>query len=170
MDEAERYSQPAAPPRGSHAAPPSRAPESDRLFDLDAEIAAEQAYLRQLTAGEVVVDDLDREIERSMEKVGKLQKKRDKIAANAAQDEGLAEGGPPPPPMQDFRGTYPPGSREAGWEREIAESRVRLQELRAEQERIPAGSSQERESVDEQIGEIEHRIQRLQEKLARTSR
>jgi len=175
-----RQSAPGTPPPPSYAPPSSSMPPpsytaapsasaamdtGERVGDLDAEIAAEQAYLRQLTAGEVTVDDLDREIAKSMDKIAKLQRRREKAASKA--DKSMPP--EPAPAPATYGGRYPAGSREAGWEQELAESRARLQELRSQQASMPGGTSQSRESLDEEIGELEHRIARLQSKLERVS-
>lgn len=124
-----------------------------RLADLDAEIAAEQQYLSQLTAGEVTVDDLDREIARSMDKIKRLQRRRDRLAEAEGMAGRFEDPGDLAPPVR-----YPAGSREA----RLDQARERLQRLQAQRDALEPGQSDEREVLDELIGETEHEIQRIE--------
>lgn len=140
---------------------PRQASRADRVADIEAELASEQEYLRRLTSGEAVVDDLDREIDKSLEKIRQLQDERD-----AAMAMGETPDWQGPEWKYEPSGRFPAGSREAKWEQELAELKHRKAQYEERQAALPAGSSREREALDEQIGELEHRIGRLEDKLA----
>lgn len=133
---------------------------ADRVAELDAEIAAEQEYLQQLTSGDITVDDLDRAIQRSMDKIDRLQHRRDRMSRERDMD--VAAGG-----AADYEptGRWPAGSREARWEQDLQAARQRLERLRQQQAGLPAGASDEREMIDEFIGEAEHDVRRLTKRL-----
>ena len=149
MDEAQRRMD--SGDRTAPAPAASASPRQDaRAADLDGEIAAEQDYLRKLTGGEVTVADLDGEIDRTMDKIKRLQKRRDSMGSSSA-DSGDS-------------GRQPAGSREAKWESELQDAQAELDRLRGSQ----AGSSasgRDREVVDERIGELEWKINRLRKKI-----
>jgi hypothetical protein len=161
----------ASQPSGYDSAPmrPAGSAGSSRVDSLDAEIAAEQSYLRRLTSGEEAVDDLDRAIDRSMEKIRKLQADRDRAQAStpmpAAEPSGYR-----PPEAWESTGRFPAGSKEAKWEQQLAELRDRLAYYRNQQAELPAGSSRDREVLDERIGEIEHKIGKTERKLENAAR
>lgn len=124
--------------------------EAGRVADLDAEIKAEQEYLRKLTEGELTVSDLEGEIDRSMAKIKRLQRRRDQAASEvgAPSDEG----------------GQPAGSREARWERELQDAQAELARLQSQQSSA-SGSAREREAIDERIGELQWKIDRLRRRL-----
>lgn len=135
---------------------------------IDAEIEAEQAYLRRLTSGEEAVDDLDRAIDASMERIRRLQAERDR--AMKAQPAPAAEpSGYRPAERWEATGRFPAGSKEARWEQQLAELRDRLQYYRRQQAELPAGSSRDRVVMDERIGELEFKIQKLENKLEKAA-
>lgn len=140
------------PSRGSRAA----SQDSARAADLDGEIRAEQEYLRKLTAGELTVSDLEGEIDRSMDKIKRLQKRRDAISADMAEEATSAPAA---------SGRYPAGSREARWERELADAQAELARARSQQS--SASEGRDREALDERVGELQWKIDRLQKKLDR---
>jgi hypothetical protein len=135
--------------------------EAERAAGLDAEIAAEQEYLRKLTGGEVVVSDLEGEVDRTMDKIKRLQRRRDRMGDMQAEAAAMA-----PPSDYQPSGSYPAGSREAKWERNLADAQARLQRLRSQQGALPEGPSRDREMTDEMIGETQYEIERLQRKLS----
>ncbi len=149
----------------SYGSTPMRAAGgSAQVEALDAEISAEQSYLRRLTSGEEAVDDLDRAIDASMEKIRKLQSQRDGAQADrpmpAAEPSGYR-----PPEAWEATGRFPAGSKEAKWEQQLAELRDRLSYYRGQQADLPAGSSRDREVLDERIGELEYKIEKTEGKL-----
>ncbi len=149
MDEAQRrMDSPGSTGSGSRGDSGMSAREAGRAADLDGEIAAEQEYLRKLTGGEVTVADLDGEIDRTMAKIKRLQKRRDGMGSSGA----AAAGG------------HPSGSREAKWAAELQDAESELQRLRGTQAGSDA-SGREREVVDERIGELEWKINRLRRRL-----
>ena len=147
---------------GQASAPAARATstaDADRAADLDSEIAAEQAYLEKLTSGEEVVPDLERAIDSSMDKIRRLQKRRDRLgSASSSRSESPRAAASSYKPS----GSYPAGSREAGWEKEIVDLQTKLQRLQGQQ---AGADGTEREMIDEVIGETEYRIDKLQRKL-----
>jgi hypothetical protein len=154
---------------GYESAPMRPMGGNSRVESLDAEIAAEQAYLRRLTSGEEAVDDLDRAIDRSMEKIRRLQNERDDAQAATPMPEAEPSGYRPPERWEST-GRFPAGSREAKWEQQLAELRDREQYYRNQQAQLPAGSSRDREVLDERIGEIEYKIEKLERKLENAAR
>src|SRR5205085_5776080 len=122
--------------------------DAQRVAEIDAEIASEQEYLRKLTGGELVVSDLEGEVDRTMDKIKKLQRRRDRMTAVEAEAASSA-----PPATFQPSGTYPAGSREAKWEIQLAEAQARLDRLRSQQAGLPEGPSRDREMTDEMIGE-----------------
>ena len=135
---------------------------------IDAEIEAEQAYLRRLTSGEEAVDDLDRAIDSSMEKIRRLQSERDRMMKDAPMP-AAEPSGYRPPERWEATGRFPAGSKEAKWEQQLAELRDRLQYYRTQQAELPAGSSRDREVLDERIGELEYKIDKLEGKLEKAA-
>lgn len=135
--------------------------DSGRAADLDAEIAAEQEYLRKLTSGEVTVEDLDREISRSMDKIAKLQNRRSKVGGDAEPARPARESAP----AYEFSGKYPEGTRGARLERELQQAMDKLERLKAQQASA-SGDPDERVMNEELIGETQYRIDKLQKKLA----
>lgn len=135
--------------------------DADRAADLDAEIAAERAYLDKLTTGAETVPDLERAIDSSMDKIRKLQKRRDRLGSSSGRAAAPRER--ESAPAYQPTGNFPPGSREAGWERELADLQAKLQRLQGQQ---AGAEGSEREMVDEVIGETEYRIDKLQKKLS----
>lgn len=130
--------------------------DTGRVADLDAEIAAEQDYLRKLTDGELTVSDLEGEIDRSMAKIKRLQRRRDDMAAGSSS---MAESS-----GSQSSGNYPAGSREARWERELLDAQGELARLQSQQS-AASGSAREREGIDERIGELQWKIDRLRRRL-----
>ncbi|MEM7247112.1 MAG: hypothetical protein AAF533_17325 [Acidobacteriota bacterium] len=151
---------------------PSAADLAD-IERIDSELAREQAYLRSLTAGEESVDDLDREIDSTMERIRKLQQNRDRLQSGRSRVQADDSSDWDESPRrsrrrrEDVREREVPTSRTAKIERQIEEYRARLSHYRDQQANLPAGSSQDREIVDERIGELEYRIEKLERKLAR---
>jgi predicted nucleic acid-binding Zn-ribbon protein len=133
--------------------------DSAKAADLDAEIAAEQEYLRKLTGGELTVADLDGEIDRTMDKIRKLQKRRG--------DLGSAAPSAAPASTYTPTGNWPAGSREAKWEEELSQLQGELGRLKSQQSATSGASDREREALDERVGETQYRIQKLEAKLKR---
>jgi hypothetical protein len=154
--------------RTAPSAAPSAASSRDagRAAELDAEIKAEQEHLQKLTSGEAVVDDLERAIDRSMEKIRRLQKERDRLGEAGAAAPAPA-GSRESFDRYESSGRYEGGSREERMEREIMDLEAKLARLRQQQSAIPAGDRDEREITDELIGETEYRIDKLKRKLER---
>ena len=143
--------------RSSRRSGRSAARSSERVADLDAEIRAEQDYLAKLTSGELTVGDLEGEIDRSMDKIKRLQRRRDQAAGEAAE----ASAGASAPAGS---GNYPAGSREARWEAELQDAQAELSRLQAQQSGA-SGSAREREGIDERVGELQWKIDRLRRRL-----
>ena len=161
MSEAEsrvrtRQSPPAEAAAPSRRSGRSAARSNERVADLDAEIKAEQDYLAKLTSGELTVSDLEGEIDRSMDKIKRLQRRRDQAAADSAE---AADTSAPA-----ASGAYPAGSREARWDAELRDAQAELARLQGQQAGA-SGSAREREGIDERIGELQWKIDRLRRKL-----
>lgn len=167
MDEANRQVQGSrqAPSQQQASAAQLSASENsaDRIAAIDADIAAEQAYLKKLTAGEETVSNLEGAIDSSMDKIRKLQKRRDKLAGGSS---AAASPAAPSGPAYQSSGKYPAGSREAGWEEELTSLQGKLQRLQTQRASVPADETAEREMLDEVIGETEFRIGKLEKKLS----
>lgn len=146
------------PAREPRRASRSSARSTERAADIDAELQAEQEYLRKLTSGEMTVGDLEGEIDRSMDKIKRLQRRRDNATADMSEASPAASAG------SAASGNYPAGSREARWESELNDAQAELSRLQAQQSGA-AASGREREALDERVGELQWKIDRLRRKL-----
>jgi len=159
LDEADRRVR--NPPPAPSSSGQMTARESAKASDLDAEIAAEQEYLRKLTGGEMTVADLDGEIDRTMDKIRRLQKRRGDLGSAPSSS---------PASTYTPTGNWPAGSREAKWEEELSQLQGELGRLKSQQSASSGASDREREALDERVGETQYRIQRLESKLQRAGR
>ena len=143
-----------------------RAADSGKSADVDGQIAAEQEHLRKLTSGEEVSADLEGDIDRSMDRIKRMQKRRGRTGSAPASDEGAAPAAPAP---AETAGEEAAEDRGGGRiEGELARARARLARLKSQQAQLPAGPSNEREMVDEMVGETQYKIDKLERKLGRS--
>jgi hypothetical protein len=165
LDEADRTVRSRRETRPAESAPPaaraSRSGDSDKAAEIDSDIAAEQAYLKKLTSGEEVVPDLERAIDASMDKIKRLQKRRDKLGGSSSSASDASSGSEAASTYTPT-GKYPAGSREAKWEQEIVELQGKVTRLQGQK---AGAEGSEREMIDESIGEAQYKIDKLQKKL-----